>query len=328
MINKKGDISPVFKYIFIGIIGVILLTFFVRFAFKQVETSDKITEFTETRTLEDMLISFSISGETTIPANFYTKDKISLDPFNCDSLIVGNNRLKTSKIIFAPKELNSEFYIWGTDWKYPYRIGNIFYLADKETLFVLVGGSLAENLKGVKDPKTGRVNEGSIPDVFSVEYKKSVDSNYLTQVLEDYSRVRVIFIDTSNTLKNLENENLEVVEIKTKDCESENDMECRGALLQGNKQYFFFGKPLLYGAIFSSNYKCSYERAVEKFNVINKVYSGKAEELASKVSGCDYSLLKNLLLQKVTNPEEYLDRANNLDKENNRLRERDCETVF
>ncbi|MDD5178590.1 MAG: hypothetical protein PHT54_04925 [Candidatus Nanoarchaeia archaeon] len=323
--SRRGMISPVFKYIFIGIVGVIILSFFVRFAFKQVETSDTITEFTEVRTFEDMLISFSISGESVTPANFNTKDKLSLDPFSCDSLIAGDTRLKTSKVIFSPAEFNSDFYIWSVDWKYPYKITNLFYVSDKETMFVLVGGDLAKSLKRVRDNQ-GNSNRDSIPDVFSVDYQKQIDENYVNGLTEKYNKVRIIFVDGTNNIKNVKNDKLEVVEVKTNKCKDETN--CFGSVVANGKEYAFFSRALLYGAVFSSNYGCSYKRALSAMSVVSGVYYSKAGELSTKVTGCDYSNLRSIFLQKAKTGSEFFDRATKLDNANKKLREEDCETVF
>ncbi|MDD5331752.1 MAG: hypothetical protein PHE43_02940 [Candidatus Nanoarchaeia archaeon] len=329
MINNRGEISPVFKYIFAIIAGVLILGFFVRFAFKQVDTSEQIESYTEIRSLEDQLISLSVSSSSVIPVNFYTKNKISLDPVNCDGLVISNNRLSTSQVIFSPEEFNSNFYIWTMNWKYPFRITNFFYLADKETLFVLVGEDLAKKLNGVKDPKTGILNDEAIPEVFSVEYYNNLNVDNIKQYLEDYDKVKVVFIDSKNTLT-MEDSKLEVMEIKTNNkCLEDEEMDCSGDVIIGDKKYFFLGRPSIYAAIFSSNYGCSYQRALDKLDFMNSLYALKSSEMAKKdTKSCNYLSLKTLFLTKVKSPGDYYNKATQLESANQRLKEVDCNVIF
>src|SRR3989338_2675670 len=66
----------------------------------------------------------------------------------------------------------------------------------------------------------------------------------------------------------------------------------------------YLGDAMLFGALFSDNlesYEFGLERALERMELITKIYSEKSKMMASRLAGCNYDLFKgNLdsLLQK------------------------------
>ncbi|MCG2717684.1 MAG: hypothetical protein L6408_02465, partial [Nanoarchaeota archaeon] len=60
-VNKKAQISPVFKYIFMLVVGTIILIFFIRFAMKTEETGTEVIKAEVLHALDAAMQAFSVS---------------------------------------------------------------------------------------------------------------------------------------------------------------------------------------------------------------------------------------------------------------------------
>ena len=325
---KKG-ISAVFQYILAAIVGAIILFFFVRFAFYSTESFESLNSVYVASTLRDSFTSLSVSthSSTTFPEGSWPDDvefKMGSGD-NCGRISVGNtNYIPVDKIIFGPDVLNGkQFNVWTRIWKYPYKITNFFYINNKRTTYFLVYGSGSKEL--VEDLDSFATEADPIdhaPRNFNVKAisKDTITESFVSDSAKTNDFVKFVFFDVLPNVA--ESENIGVVQISDYNCDSE--YNCKGYVYFGSEGRFFYGKAMMYGAIFAGsveNYDCNYDRAIESLDAVNDVYYGKAKLLKSKTS-CTYSSLLNNLEN--VNMETF---AENMIS-SNKGSEGDCENVF
>lgn len=97
-----------------------------------------------------------------------------------------------------------------------------------------------------------------------------------------------------------------------------------GIVIIDNKQYPYYGKALLYGAIFSDNYECLLNKVNLRVEDAIDSYQNKIDVL--RLSGCNYNLISNKLNElKLTKDYDIIEDIENMNKD---LASMDCPVVF
>jgi len=291
---KKKGMSDVFRYILVLVAGVIVLLFFVRFAFQQVFLIESVNAVDIRETLNDYFNALSTVDEdmfTTAKIN----SKVNINYPSCGDIGVKlkegkSDSVRYSHIIFSPNMLDKEINVWAKKWSYPFDVDAFFYLLDRDTKIFLVGNSrLVNELIGVRRAD-GSCCAGSeyIDSRFNAEKRAAVDANFIEEQAREYDNVIFVFFDQEMINANLGN--VKERKINAADCEDEKDDEkCRGSINFGDKQAFFAGKAMLYGAIFagdSKNYECGFDMAVKKLKLVSEIYDKKRLLLARLKPDC------------------------------------------
>ena len=274
--------SDVFKYIFVLIAGIIILVFFVSFAFKQTILFESVTATEVRETLNDYFNA--LSGADNLVTSAKINSNAIMNSPSCGNMQVSMKNGKSnvadySNIIFSPRALNKDISIWTRKWFYPFGVANFFYLKDKDTKIFLIGSSkIVNELAGVKKPDgNGYEATENIDSRFNVEKKTSVSADFIKEQARSYKNVIFVFFDQELMAADLKN--VDVSSIKSEKCEAEEDDEnCRGYVKFRDKEMFFAGKAMLYGAIFaadSQNYECGFNAAVKRLGIVSNVYDKK-----------------------------------------------------
>ena len=291
MLNKKGDISPVFKYIFVMIVGAMFLFFFVNFAFKYIGTQEKKESLISISGFDDTL---SILGTSDNAKNAYNFGQEV-------SYILGDGKIgtqgsskTTSKIVFSPNTLKGrKIVIWTRKWTMPYAIDSFFYMTNEKHRYYIVYQPEFEDLaKDMDDP------QGTIYKDLQLEVKPAATISNSIEIIKTVSagdeRVRFLMIGNDNNLKAKLNriKNSEVIVAIP-----ENDPQMGGVEFEDGST-MYLGDAMLFGALFSDNlesYEFGLERALERMELITKIYSEKSKMMASRLQGCNYDLFKGNL---------------------------------
>lgn len=304
--EKRGQ-GEVFKYIFVLIVGVLILIFFLKFGFEHIGIVNKMSSVEAVRAIDDNLDAFSISSNSDRTIDLGSKNKII---FDCGSInIEDDNPIRTSNLIFSPRALDgNKIYAWTRTWKYPFEVTNFFYLSNDKIRYYLVYDSNTESLVRSYVDKN---NPESIPERFNV---KIISKDKVSSSVED--NAKFVFFTNPNINPS---KNIKVIEIGNNIKFYEDSI----------KEIEFLDNETLMGAIFAEDYnqyKCGYDKALERLKIISKLYHNKASKLKLKNPECGYSaLISNLQFLIENNPNENI-RLNLIN--NNNLAGEDCVEIF
>lgn len=312
---KKG-FAISFKWMFSMIAGVIILVFFIRFAFLQTGMNEKLEDREILASLSDQLESFSIAAKSNKEIDIGKEVNIK---FRCENLSIGMYSKEMNKVIFARDISGRKINAWTLSWKYPFRTGNFFYLSDDKTKYYFF--TYTNDLRYEQVPS--RFNKIIKTNFDLEEVKRSVGEN----------KAVLVFFNRPNFDASLDN--IKAVYID----------EDAGKVLFYNegKESFFFGDELLYGAIFTADYeeyKCLLSNSIKRLKEIAYIYKDKAEKLKIKSNNCrsiytniiNYingfnfdGLIYNMDISGRDRLNEFNSRLNEQNKELNR---NDCATLF
>ena len=305
--------SMQFNWIFVVVAGAIILTFFVGFGVQYIGLQ-KTRENVETSQGIDQIIN-GLKGQEQfksieLPSQFTFG-------FNCDKFIINKDaksvQYLNGKIVFTQDASNvNTLYAWTKEFKKVYRIDNLIYLADSRRHFYLItdgNEDYAHNLYG------------GMPSTF--ENLEEINYNDLT---------------IGNKIKGINNEFIffsspsqdKIDELKDKGTIIIIDPLNRIITFDDSQEFSIIDDSLIYGAIFSgnsSNYKCSYNSLVKKFNTINSIYQKKAENTQNCCSNgfCDYTnLINGFNGLTIDSPDTYVSGIEQMNREN----ANQCKVIF
>ena len=274
---KKGDISPTFQYIFVAIAGALILFFFFQFGTGQVRLSRSLDAFTILNTVDDALTALGVSQDasTNFPEQKWP-EAVTLHigkGVNCGRLAVDNsNFVSANKIIFGADNIKgTQFNVWSVNWKYPFGIDNFYYLSSISNRYYIIGNSELTDLDS-SEHIPARFNAGAIAED---EIQEKLNANF------DFIKIVSFSRETGQP---------DSTYIEAIDCgEEKEDSMCRGMVHFKDKTLPFYGKAMMYGAIFADDadsYECAYNNAMQRLKAVAIVYQQKARMLQLKKLGC------------------------------------------
>lgn len=322
--NKKA-FAITFQWIFVTIVGAIILVFFIRFALQHKETSDVLSARQISRGLSDSLDAFGTSLES--DKNLVLGLDTEID-FDCDSYTILDYTKTTDKIIFSNQILKGNvLYAWTQSWKFPFKITNLFYLANKNVRYLLI-----------YDQDTyGYVKSLNIPTRFNIQIlpiaSLSLRGEKKASATLDKT-VFVFFTEVNNDMvKNIFNE---IPKSAVLMIDKENK-EVTFYIPTTSTTSFYLEEPLLYGAIFSGDYdtyNCLLQRSLQKLSLVSDIYSKKAYYLWLKTNdeNCKYrynEISKSLAeFKSLKTKNEFYSYFDQLNEQNKNLNKNDCPLIY
>lgn len=323
--GKKG-MSEVFKYILVLAAGITLLIFFIKFGVGLRDVFKTSTSIEIRETLNDYFNALSSSSNLVTDQPLYIGTDVFINKPSCGNIqtvveMKGAMPADYNHIIFSPSMLSKKMFVWAKEWNYPFKATNFFYLASPDTKIYFVGNSKLVN----------ELYNGTIDKRFNIEKKDSINTAFINDKAKKYKKIIVIFFNNQAPLRtNLDN--VRTRSIAAEDCsieESTDEGDCRGYVNFGDKQYFFAGKAMLYGAIFaedSDNYECGFNMAIERLKIVSEIYDKKKMILSRLKPNCGkYNF--NVELQTSSLPAMHNSMIS-MKKLNNELGSIECERLF
>ena len=290
--NKKGFVEVQFNWIFILIIGSIILLFFSVVIMKQKSVSEVSTSSLILRNLEGILSGAEVSLGT---VNSVSIPKTKIE-FECNRYRVG----KVSKefevmSIFTPSIIESNKLItWTVDWSLPYRVTNLLYLTSPRVRYIFVG----ENGCIASDTCFAKKVFNSTPDEVRKELIESVDVSGIRDKGDD--QVRIILFDSSNFINtndlippHLGSMNKGTLTALNVDGDEDKgtleffDVHFEDGEFINKETSYYIREPALLGAIFADDidiYNCVMEDAFKKLNIVSQIYEKKTQNIAAYYS--------------------------------------------
>ena len=265
-------ISPAFKYILIAIVGVVILLFFISFAFRHASSEEALSAVLIAQTLDDTFETFTMSPNLATEINFNKELELNID---CNKLSLKNQRqVDLPRVIFSPRTLKgSKISTFTQEWDAPFKITNFYYLTNSRNKVFLVYDSQTNSF-------VEEINK-TIPAEFRTEMIHFSTINQLNN-LNNYDNVKLVFFN-SNIAPKINK--ITRIQIEPKE-------QGTVTFLDESRQITdtYISKEMLLGAIFSEDsesYKCTKEKAIEQLGIVADIYIEKTDLLSKKKTRCN-----------------------------------------
>lgn len=276
--NKRAFVEVQFNWVFVLIVGAIILIFFISIVNSQKKQSDKNLAF-------DVLsnIDLIMSGGLTVPktGQLFDMPKLEFD-FDCNMLSVfGVTRQFPDKIVFAPNLLKgNKLVVWSQDWNVPFKAANFLYLTTSDVRYIFVGADsqdfadFYDNLPNMTKDKVALAELGTLTD----------KNNYKIRIV--YFGSTPSALPANSFILGMNDKDVTAVSIDLA------NMKFRFYVKDGNNfmpsgnpnaYYYYLTAPEIYGAVFAENeqiYNCSMQKAFTKLQFIARIYSMREDALA------------------------------------------------
>jgi len=339
---KKGVISIQLNWIFVMIIGAIILIFFITIVQKQKEYSEEnIAGAIQT----DLQAIFSSSHVSTGTSSIIEVPNQDIN-FNCEGFKIGKQFPAHYPYAFAPDLIKSDrntISVYAYDWSVPYRVTNFLYVTSPDVRYII---------QGTDQDLINALEEILPPRYIIKDGKSSLFMNRGTDLDGNYNnyKVRIIYLNNDpGTFQEdpddygIKANDLSAVSIQPS-CgnTAEEKLDCNGDLKFYNyngedwpgEPLEFIGKASILAAIFAENqkiYECGMENAFERLEKVTQIYITRTSNLV----GCDiqYSDAESSLISiasAATTPDYTLisTAAENLESTNDDLLANSCPPIY
>ncbi len=309
MQSTKSQIQIQFNWIFVLIVGVVILTFFITLISGQTKTSDQAIAINLAQRVKTILSSSEQQAGT-------MKEYHNLPPleitFTCDSsedvyqyAISGTHSIDTKyNIFFSPRVLNSNIlYTWTEDWSIPYHVANFLYLTNNKFDYVFYNGTslFAMNTLYEGFPKnfSKRLWNGTkdknlhMDETTYVFFTQQMPSGSSLPLTFKAKKGKIIVIQPSIPSQPFSQGTIYFLPLSRISTPIINTLDLKN-LLSSASNSTYLGKASLYGAIFSENkpfYECTMNKAIRRLQILTFFqYYRTQEEVPLVSSNCAYLL--------------------------------------
>ncbi|HJN56360.1 MAG: hypothetical protein QF436_03165 [Candidatus Woesearchaeota archaeon] len=278
MNSKKGVIEVQFNWIFVLIIGSVILILITGVVIKQKNISETSKNTLILKNLDAILSGSEVSTGT---VNIVKIPDTRIN-FRCNRYSVGSLSKQLDVMnVFAPSVLEGPRIISMTlDLSMPYRITNIIYLTSPKYKYVFIG-----------DEEAGQMRAMMPNEAFSDYFLTLGDADY-----EGESKIRFVFFD--NSIKDNSKLPADYVSIPDDDVTA---LNVKGNLDSGTIEFFekrndrfvksdsssYIGRETLLGAVFTDKkelYECIMSNIFEKLNIVTQIYMKKTKSIIQSYS--------------------------------------------
>jgi hypothetical protein len=292
--NHKAQMASPLSFIFAIIIGGVVFLFLVGFAYNFLALSGSLSAAETVQALNDEFSAFSIS-ESAEKAIDYNQD---FDFTVYEGKITSNQQTQSiDQILFSPLKIKGDqLFVATKALELPYKVGNLFYLGDGSTVYILIYDSDSEE---VVDDLVNSYN--SIPNnfpsyAFSIT-QVSANVQELSELTAQYSSVRfVFFTGYDKILDDIQStfSSYEILEVES----SEEDYAFGVVTFPDGEEAIYLDYPLLVGAMVaadSHSYLYNLDLVMEKLSIVTGVYYDKAKFVSVRLPACEYASIKTAL---------------------------------
>lgn len=278
---KKGIIEVQFNWLFVLIIGAVILMLFAGIIIRQKNISETSKNVLLLNNL-DAIFSGSEASKGTVNIVKIPETRIE---FRCNRYSIGKLSKQLDVMnVFPPSILKGDRLISMTlDFSMPYRITNIVYITSPKYRYLFIGGDNAGEMERMMPNET-----------FSGIFSTLGEVRY-----EGEEKARFVFFDDFLSDGSILSFNLDdYVKLPDNDVTA---LNVKGSLESGTIEFFrkqqdkftkigassYVGKESLLGAIFSDDpgiYSCVMDDVFEKINIATQVYKGKIEGIRNSYS--------------------------------------------
>ena len=283
--HKKG-VEIQFNWIFILIVGAIILTFFIVIVQKQRQyTEEGIAE-----TMQSDLQTIFTSSQVSIRTASIIEISPQIVEFKCEQgtsgFRIGNQNIIGFPYSFAPDKIKSDrntISAYAYDWSVPYRATNFLYVTSPDVRYVLVGSS--DDTKLIDDllppryiEKDGKQRLFMNKEITTPELLSSVknQNNY---------KAKFVFINQQGLEEiddSFEDSDVSAINININEMKIDFYKKSSGNTSIFERQIGYLGEAGILAAIFAEDsymYECGMNNAFQKLVAVSDIYYKRTEQL-------------------------------------------------
>jgi len=286
---KKGIITIQFHWIFVLIVGAIILSFFIVIVQKQKVTAEEGLSADIQIQLRAIFSSSQVSTGTASIVDIPSRDI----EFSCEGFKIGSQSPAAFPYAFGPDLLSSDrntLSIYALDWSVPFRVTNFLYVTSPEVRYIFMRPevSLYRQLESILPPET--IQKGGQERLFMNREVISYQTENPPSQISDTNnyKIRMIYLGSPlaspNNIENTEDKHISAVRI-------EGSLESGQVTFythQGTtawklgRTFHYVGEAALLAAIFSENediYECGMKNAFARLNAVTTIYESRLSGL-------------------------------------------------
>jgi len=303
-LHKKGAIEVQFNWIFVIVVGAIILTFFVHIVLKQKELSDLKISARIINDMETIVVGAREARGTIMQVELPdTELRFQCDECDCKYYVSSMSKSFADNILFTPGIIAGvKMFSWTLDWNSPFRITNFLYLTNPRVRFIFVSSDTSSEPSKKLSDKIKK----DLPREIKANFVSNEDDNAI--VYRNENRIRFVFLGWEKSdmdeyieklgdgvrdevvsaifVENPGSPNLgKVTFYNVKDGKFDPDPNAPGGLVQ--YETYYMGYEALLAAIFSEDheiYNCNMAKAFQRLKYVTKTYRGKIEQLIGHVT--------------------------------------------
>ena len=290
--KKRGIVAVQFNWIFVLIVGALIILFFIVMVKRQGDISEEKSQIDIRSKFKTILVSAKQSTGTLF-SMYLPKTELE---FGCNGFSVAGTSSVDLGEVFAPDLIKSSknmIYLWALDWNIPYKVSSFVYLTSPDVRYIIVGDNEAE-ARALYHMLPDNVTKGYLP----------VDASpdpIVVNNLNNY-KVRFIFFNPvtgsrlQTTFPKTKNSDITALYIDSDGaCSSPDAFDGCGEVtyyvsngntfsdsVEGYGKTYYLKKELLFGAIFSENkelYECTLQKALVSAKIVSEIYQNRTEYL-------------------------------------------------
>ncbi len=312
--GQRAEISVQFNWIFVTLVGALILLFFANIIYTQQKLSLSKISATVLNDIDAISSGAEVSRGTVQVISIPNLDLgfSCSETCACAYSLTGTQVAFGDKIMYAPDTIKGRrITAWTYDWSMPYRVSNMLYMTSPDARYIIVddlNGDLAEYVNSTLPPRT-MLMEGNEEIIFNKELIVPEDlpgirekNNYKVKIIgfqddsassdsecQDPSSFNPT-CDVPEELQGMGDAYVTAVKIVgTKDIGEAIFYKKRGSSWSNNpgemKIVPYLGEAMLFAAIFAEDaemYRCGAEKLIEKMTYVNNVYVERTKGLRAK----------------------------------------------
>lgn len=302
---KRGAIEVQFNWIFILIIGAIILLFFFAIIKTQKGISEKKISATVRRDIKAILTGAGVSTGT---ASLVEVPKIKVD-YDCEGYSIQETSPIKPVVSFSPDSIvDIKLMLWALDWNIGYRVTNFLYITSPNIRYILVfeSGSIQQHtfVDIINETLPSKyIEEKKDKNILMNKEKAKLVSGQLKDLQDNLFinknnyKVKFVFFNEDpsglfiNELEDMEDEDVTAINIIPDDPKCINNLDCFGTVTYYTKDNdkfqnydgnsYYIKLPSLIGAVFSNleTYNCSMKDAFKRLQLVTEIYLNKTRVL-------------------------------------------------
>jgi len=277
--KKRGVIEVQFNWVFVLIVGAVILLFFTTAILRQKDISEAKIASTILTDLETITTGAKVSRSTFQVIHLPdTKVKFLCDDCLCKFYIGDSSKPFRDKVIFSPSEIKGrKILAWTQEFSYPFRVSNLLFLTGPMVRYVIRNPENA--LEGILINK-------SLP--------QEVLHDYNPGTVEDmnHDKVKFVYIDTTIenndafALKHMKDNDVSAIEVSTvaRTITFYYKVNDEWGPAEGTTNWVSPTREDLYGAFFAENiemYNCQMREIFKRMAISSNIYLQKTANFKS-----------------------------------------------
>lgn len=284
--GKKGVIELQFNWIFVLVIGAVILIFFLSIVYKQKSSSEVKVSQKLLLEFESILGGSKVSTKTSHLLDI-SRVEIGFSCLDCNCLFSIGPVTKDfrDKFIFAPDLVKgNDMVVWSYDFNVPFRVTNLLYITSPSVKYII----FHEGNTSASYDMAMELNE-SLPSTLDIELAPISSASDLLN--KNYYKARFIYTGTDPGQIHDSFFTSDVSAIRIDSGSGDIGSSGKVTYYDYNSSSFtksgevpYFGKAGLFAALFSEDqeiYMCNMESVVERLNHVSEVYRIRTSSLST-----------------------------------------------